>query len=98
MSSLLDEIASAIDAWWDSNESPTDFHDGVEYIASLELAEVIVPIVKEAQANALDAWAANMETLSGGRRNIDLVKGLRLAAGNAKWHAEKIRGEVDEQL
>lgn len=94
MSSLKDEIADAIDTWWMTTNEPTLWHDDEELIASLDIADVLMPIVKEAQAQALEDWAANMETLSGGRRNIALIEGLRLAAGNAKWHAEKIRGEV----
>lgn len=94
MSSLKDEIADAIDTWWMTTDEPTLWHDGEELIASLDLAEVLMPIVKEAQAQALEDWAANMETLSGSRRNIAFIKGLRLAAGNAVWHAQNIRGEV----
>lgn len=94
MSSLKDEIADAIDTWWMTTNEPTLWHDGEELIASLDIAEVLMPIVKKAQAQALEDWAKNVTTLVSKRQDLEFIQGLRLAAGNAVWHAKQVRGDV----
>lgn len=95
MSSLKDEIADAIDTWWMTTNEPTLWHDGEELIASLDIAEVLMPIVKKAQAQALEDWAKNVTTLVSKRQDLEFIQGLRLAAGNAVWHAKQIRDKED---